>query len=236
MRKPLSISLEKLRRAQRSLIRRKRGSKVRVSFSHQQPVAFVQRQQRSTEKDPAHSRPIRPDPPWIRRPSPEPLDVSQQPGANPPPLRWVEDHRPSQQVGYPRRTLRNHTPYPLRQDDGCCDDSFDETKEHRYWGNMRQPPMSAPSNAKPATRRPFGPYNSQSRPLGQAVGFPAIHTTNGQRLRTSRHPGQPKRTARRPARDKRQEKLSVVRTPVAYYKEREPTPNSKRCGIADPEV
>ncbi|OIW34704.1 hypothetical protein CONLIGDRAFT_639049 [Coniochaeta ligniaria NRRL 30616] len=146
---PRSISLEKLRRAQRSLIRRRRGSKVRVSFPHQQPVAFIERQQRAVEKVPAHSRPPRADPPWIRRSYAEPHDVPRQPDVNAPPLRWVEDHRPLHQAQEPRRVHRKRTPYPLRQNDGCCDDSFDETKGHRYWGNMQQPAMSAPLNAEP---------------------------------------------------------------------------------------
>jgi len=34
MHKPLSESLQKLRRAQRALVRRKRRSRVRVSFTH----------------------------------------------------------------------------------------------------------------------------------------------------------------------------------------------------------
>jgi hypothetical protein len=241
IRKPLSISLEKLRRAQLSLIRRKRGSKVRVSFSHQQPVAYIQRQQRSGGEASTSRPPTRTDPPWIPRQYDEPNDKIRQPAVHAP-VRWVEDHRPLPQVPRSRQAPRKRTPYPLRtpypirQDDGCCDDSFDGTKEHRYWGNMPQPDMSAPLNAKPSIRPPPGPSIVEMRPPRRALGYPGPYVRNGQARRASRHLGRPERAAVRLPRDKRREKPPIVRTPEEYYREREPVPNSKRCGIADPEV
>ena len=241
MLKPLSISLEKLRRAQRSLIRRKRGSKVKVSFPHQQPAAYLQRRQHSREKAPPANRPPRTDPPWIRRPYNETSAGTQYPVACAP-VRWVEDHRPVQQARKPRHALRKRTPYPvptpypLRQDDGCCDDSFDGTKQHRYWGNIPEPDVSAPLNAKLSARPPPGPSTGPTRPLRQAAGYHPRYLKNEKHRRTSRNLDQPGRATVRAQRDEQLEKPSILQTPEAYYRKCKPTPNSKRCGIADPEV
>lgn len=233
IRKPLSISLEKLRRAQRSLVRRKRGSRVRVSFSHQQPVAYTERQQRPGEKAHTSRRRPRPDPPRIRRQYNKANDEARFPVSHVP-VPWGEDHRTVQHVPQSRRAPRKVTPYPpLRQDDGCCDDSFDEAKEHRYWGNLPQRNMSAPLKAKPSAQPPSGTSAGQTRP---AVGYTTPHAKDGQQCRASGHVGRRERTAMRPPRDKRRQKQPTVQKPLACRKEREPTPNSKRCGIADPEV
>lgn len=239
IRKPLSESLEKLRRAQRALIRRKRGSKVRVSFSHRQPAVGTQRRQRSAEKGPAPIRPPRADPPWISRPQAQHNDLSRHRAGNTAPPATVECYLPENGVKDMQQASHKRilTPYPMQQVDGCCNDSFDSTKEHRYWGTVQPPPVSAPSNAVPYARPPPVPPKNQIRPPRQAVGYPAPTKRNGQHRRSSRPLGRPHKAAR-PARDKRPDKTPPVRTPVAiaYDKEQGPTPNSKRFGLSDPEV
>jgi hypothetical protein len=238
MRKPLSISLERLRRAQRSLIRRKRGSKVRVSFPHQQPVARSQRGQRSGERVP---RPCLSDPPWIRQPAGVPSKETIQPIAHVP-VRWIEDHRPLRQIRKPRHAPRKRTPYsiptpyPVRQEGGCCGESFDEAKKHQYWGNLPQPDMSAPLDAKPPNRPLAGPSTSPARQPREALGYPPRYVKNGEYRKPSRRLSRPQRSAVRPRLQRQQENTSIAQTPEGFYKIPKPTPNSKRCGIADPEV
>ncbi|KAK3941491.1 hypothetical protein QBC46DRAFT_99821 [Diplogelasinospora grovesii] len=162
MQQPLGESLQKLRHAQRALVRRKRLSKVRVSFSHPSGSRTSLHNKVVTAK--RTSRRVRPRVPpkgtdivpvvvqetEIRK------SIKQEKDKGPDPLLNQHDAEPSQEngrccLGSPSKR-RHKTPKADAKDDSTH--PVKEAAVNRpYWGVLPQSPVRSPPKAPPKPER-----------------------------------------------------------------------------------
>lgn len=247
---PLSESLEKLRRAQRALCRRKRRSKVRVSFPHQQPSVIQQKQQRPVKTviptgapcpspvetphigrykwDPTHGAPISD----IYKALPQQSVEEQQPiQLDPRDLRYGSSRYPQ-------------APALIEQCDGQGEDAPQPNSEQPYWGTLRKSVVLASTNPLPVEqpRHPNG-YEQQAQVPHKPTGYyEAPHAGQRQRrIVPPRHQKPAEVPSVRPARAHRRPRAKeykdeAVQTSFSDSVPRKISVASKRYGLADPVV